>query len=88
MFSNTEDLLPVISFNTKSSADEQKKHQNFVNRMTERATPRSRCDSFANGICASENRRDRGVGRAARGARPTLLPSPGGSNGPHHRPTL
>jgi len=33
MFSNTEELLPVISFNTKSSADEQKKHQDFVNRM-------------------------------------------------------
>ena len=34
MFSNTEDLLPVISFNAKASADEQKKHQDFVNRMT------------------------------------------------------
>lgn len=33
MFSNTEDLLPVISFNAKASADEQKKHQDFVNRM-------------------------------------------------------
>ena len=33
MFSNTEDLLPVISFNAKASGDEQKKHQNFVNRM-------------------------------------------------------
>jgi len=33
MFSNTEELLPVISFNTKSSADEQKKHQDFVDRM-------------------------------------------------------
>lgn len=33
MFSNTEELLPVISFNTKSSADEQKKHQQFVERM-------------------------------------------------------
>jgi len=33
MFSSTEDLLPVISFSTKSSADEQKKHQNFVERM-------------------------------------------------------
>ena len=33
MFSNTEDLLPVISFNTKGSADEQNKHQNFVGRM-------------------------------------------------------
>ena len=36
MFSNTEDLLPVISFNTKASADEQKKHQDFVNRMIEK----------------------------------------------------
>jgi serine protein kinase len=34
MFSNTEDLLPVISFNTKSSADDQAKHQGFVSRMT------------------------------------------------------
>ncbi|MDH5693012.1 MAG: PrkA family serine protein kinase [Gammaproteobacteria bacterium] len=33
MFSNTEDLLPVISFNTKSSAEDKKKHQNFVDRM-------------------------------------------------------
>ncbi len=33
MFSNTEDLLPVISFNTKASGDDQKKHEDFVNRM-------------------------------------------------------
>lgn len=33
MFSNTEELLPVISFNTKASAEDQKKHQDFVNRM-------------------------------------------------------
>ncbi|MFZ2268002.1 MAG: PrkA family serine protein kinase [Azonexus sp.] len=33
MFSNTEELLPVISFNTKGSADEQKKHKDFVERM-------------------------------------------------------
>lgn len=33
MFSNTEDLLPIISFNTKASADEKKKHQEFVDRM-------------------------------------------------------
>ena len=33
MFSTTEDLLPVISFNAKASAEEQKKHQNFVDRM-------------------------------------------------------
>ncbi|MBL8405314.1 MAG: PrkA family serine protein kinase [Dechloromonas sp.] len=36
MFSNTEDLLPVISFNTKASADEQKKHQDFVDRMSDK----------------------------------------------------
>ncbi|MBX2858626.1 MAG: PrkA family serine protein kinase [Cellvibrionaceae bacterium] len=36
MFSNTEDLLPVISFNTKSSADDKKKHEDFVDRMVDR----------------------------------------------------
>ena len=36
MFSNTEELLPVISFNAKSSADELKKHEDFVNRMVEK----------------------------------------------------
>ena len=36
MFSNTEDLLPVISFNTKSSKEDKKKHQDFVARMVER----------------------------------------------------
>lgn len=33
MFSNTEDLLPVISFNSKTSKDDQKKHDDFVERM-------------------------------------------------------
>ncbi len=33
MFSNTEDLLPVISFNAKTSADDQQKHDDFVQRM-------------------------------------------------------
>ena len=33
MFSNTEDLLPVISFNAKSSNEDQQKHQDFVDRM-------------------------------------------------------
>ncbi|EAT12801.1 PrkA family serine protein kinase [Bermanella marisrubri] len=36
MFANTEDLLPVISFNAKGSSDEKKKHDNFVARMVER----------------------------------------------------
>ncbi|MCY0963818.1 PrkA family serine protein kinase [Parathalassolituus penaei] len=36
MFSNTEDLLPVISFSAKSSTDDQRKHDDFVARMTDR----------------------------------------------------
>ena len=36
MFSSTEDLLPVISFNTKSSAEDLSKHENFVARMVEK----------------------------------------------------
>ncbi|MDB5931116.1 MAG: putative serine protein kinase, PrkA [Polaromonas sp.] len=36
MFSNTEDLLPVISFNAKASAEEKKKHENFLNRMMDK----------------------------------------------------
>jgi len=36
MFSSTEDLLPVISFNAKASAEDQKKHQNFVERMVDK----------------------------------------------------
>ncbi|MGB0220506.1 MAG: PrkA family serine protein kinase [Sinimarinibacterium flocculans] len=33
MFSSTEELLPVISFNAKASAEDQKKHESFVGRM-------------------------------------------------------
>ena len=41
MFSNTEELLPVISFNAKASADEAKKHENFVQRMVDKGyTPK------------------------------------------------
>jgi serine protein kinase len=36
MFANTEDLLPVISFNAKASTEDQKKHNEFVTRMVER----------------------------------------------------
>ena len=36
MFSNTEDLLPVISFNAKASAEDQKKHEDFVDRMMDK----------------------------------------------------
>src|SRR5256885_1381903 len=41
MFSNTEELLPVISFNAKASADEAKKHEDFVTRMVQKGyTPK------------------------------------------------
>ncbi|CAH1520336.1 protein kinase YeaG [Vibrio owensii] len=36
MFSNTEELLPVISFNAKTSSEDQKKHDDFVARMMEK----------------------------------------------------
>jgi serine protein kinase len=35
MFSSTEDLLPVISFNPRASDEDQKKHEDFVRRMME-----------------------------------------------------
>lgn len=36
MFSNTDELLPIISFGTKKSADEEEKHHKFVDRMISR----------------------------------------------------
>jgi len=36
LFSSTEDLLPVISFGSKSNKDDEQKHQDFVNRMMDR----------------------------------------------------
>lgn len=41
MFTNTEDLLPVISFNTKASEDDRKKHEEFIARMVDKGyTPK------------------------------------------------
>jgi len=41
MFSNTEELLPVISFNAKASAEDANKHADFVARMVEKGyTPK------------------------------------------------
>ena len=40
MFSNTEELLPVISFSKKQSKDEQEKHDDFVQRMVARGYTR------------------------------------------------
>lgn len=36
MFSNTDELLPIISFGTKKSSDEEDKHHKFVDRMIAR----------------------------------------------------
>jgi len=36
MFSSVEALLPVISFSTKSNTEDAKKHDDFVQRMTDR----------------------------------------------------
>ncbi len=33
MFSNTEELLPVVSFNAKASTEDRRKHDSFVERM-------------------------------------------------------
>lgn len=40
MFSSTEELLPVISFNAKASGEDKKKHEDFVARMTEKGYTR------------------------------------------------
>jgi len=41
MFSQVEDLLPVISFSKKQDSETEKKHEEFVQRMVERGyTPR------------------------------------------------
>ncbi|KTC64586.1 serine protein kinase (plasmid) [Legionella adelaidensis] len=41
MFTNTEDLLPVISFNAKASEEDKKKHEEFISRMVEKGyTPK------------------------------------------------
>ena len=36
MFTQVEDLLPVISFDSKKDSETEKKHNDFVNRMTDR----------------------------------------------------
>lgn len=40
MFTNTEDLLPVISFNAKASEDDKKKHEEFISRMVNKGYTR------------------------------------------------
>ncbi len=40
MFSNTEELLPVISFNAKASTEDQQKHEDFISRLMEKGYTR------------------------------------------------
>lgn len=41
MFGSTEELLPIISFGTKATDDDQKKHDSFISRMVSKGyTPR------------------------------------------------
>jgi serine protein kinase len=42
MFSNTEELMPVITFNAKASAGDQVKHDKFVDRMVDEGYKRER----------------------------------------------
>ena len=43
MFSNTEEMLPIISFTAKSNSEDQKKHDKFVSRMVENGYTRAQC---------------------------------------------
>jgi serine protein kinase len=56
MFSNTEDLLPVISFNAKASKEDQQKHNDFVTRMVERGYTDKQVRLLSSGTCGSANR--------------------------------
>lgn len=40
MFANTEQILPVISFNAKASTEDQKKHEEFIERMVNKGYTR------------------------------------------------
>ena len=53
----------MISFNAKASADEAKKHEDFVTRMVDKGYTPSRCACCASGTCACA----RAPERAARG---------------------
>ena len=74
MFSNTEDLLPVISFNAKASKEDQQKHNDFVKRMVERGYTEKQVRLLSEWYPAgasrsslpSASRQDRGAGRRAR----------------------
>jgi serine protein kinase len=43
MFASTDDLLPIISFGTKSSSEDQQKHDDFVARMVAKGYTAKQC---------------------------------------------
>ena len=52
MFSQVEDLLPVISFGSKKDSETEKKHADFVAAHGRRAaTPSVRCAGWSSGTC-------------------------------------
>ena len=58
MFSNTEELLPVISFNAKTSTDEQKKTRRLCRPHDGERLPANRFACCASGTCGFVNRPD------------------------------
>ncbi len=44
MFANTEELLPIVSFSTKASKEEQGKHDAFVDRMVDKGYTRKQVE--------------------------------------------
>ena len=51
MFSNTEDLLPVISFNAKAPKMKRKNMRNLFIAWLKKAIHANKYDCFANGTC-------------------------------------
>lgn len=46
MFTRTNDLLPIISFDEKASKEDQKKHTEFMERMIERGYTKKQCETL------------------------------------------
>ncbi len=52
MFSQVEDLLPVISLPSQKDSDSEKKHRTSSSGWFRAATPNGRCAGWSSGICA------------------------------------
>jgi serine protein kinase len=48
IFTNTEELLPIVAFSTKSSKEEQTKHDAFVDRMVQKGYTRKQVELLVN----------------------------------------